>query len=217
MTSAHSPAPRSTAVSLQAIELECIRGDRLLFRDLSFTLQAGEAGLVEGPNGSGKTTLLRTMCGLMRAESGDIHWSGRSIDADRLAFQDQLHYLGHITGIKEELSARENLRAHTALRGGSHTALDVALARVGLEPLAEVAARSFSAGQRRRLALARMLCTPAALWILDEPFTALDRAGVALVQELIEEHCNGGGIALLSSHQAVRLRCAGVTTVNLAS
>lgn len=215
MTSAHCPAPRSAAVCLQAIDLECVRGERLLFEGLNFVLHAGEAGLVEGPNGSGKTTLLRTVCGLIQPEAGEIRWREIAIDADRLLFQSQLHYLGHATGIKEELSARQNLLAHVALRGGVGAAVMPALRRVDLEALADVAARSFSAGQRRRLALARMLCTPAALWVLDEPFTALDRAGVGLVQELIEEHCAGGGVALLSSHQQVQLRCAAANTVVL--
>ncbi len=208
MTSAHSSAPPATAASLQAIDLECVRGERVLFQGLNFSLRAGEAGLVEGPNGSGKTTLLRTVCGLMRPETGEVRWRGDGIEADRLAFQAQLHYLGHATGIKDELSARENLLAHVSLRGGVRTAVASALERVGLTELTHVAARSFSAGQRRRLALARMLCSPAALWIMDEPFTALDRAGVGLVQELIEEHCAAGGVALLSSHQTVALRCA---------
>ena len=215
MTSAHRPAPRSAAVCLQAIDLECVRGERLLFEGLNFVLRAGEAGLVEGPNGSGKTTLLRTVCGLIQPETGEIRWCDTTIDADRLLFQSQLHYLGHATGIKEELSARQNLLAHVALRGGGAAAVLPALRRVGLEDLADVAARSFSAGQRRRLALARMLCTPAALWVLDEPFTALDRAGVGLVQELVEEHCAGGGMALVSSHQQVQLRCAAASTVVL--
>lgn len=215
MTSVHSPAPRPAAASLEVIDLECVRGERVLFEGLGFGLRAGEAGLVEGPNGSGKTTLLRTVCGLLRPEAGEIRWRGATIDADRLAFQGQLHYLGHATGIKEELSARQNLAAHLALRAGSREVLMPALDRVGLEALADVAVRSFSAGQRRRLALARMLCTPAALWVLDEPFTALDRAGVALVQALIEEHCAAGGVALLSSHQQVRLRCAAPAAVVL--
>lgn len=215
MTSAHSPAPQTAAASLEGIDLECVRGERVLFQDLNFVLRAGEAGLVEGPNGSGKTTLLRTVCGLMRPENGEIRWRGDEIESDRLAFQAQLHYLGHAAGIKEELSARENLLAHVALRGGVRTAVASALARVGLAELADVAARSFSAGQRRRLALARMLCSPAALWVMDEPFTALDRAGVALVQALIEEHCETGGVALLSSHQEIQLRCAASIKVQL--
>lgn len=216
MTSAHSPAPRAAATSLEVIDLECVRGEQVLFEGLDFSVRAGEAGLVEGANGSGKTTLLRTVCGLLRPEAGEIRWRGAAIDADRLAFQAQLHYLGHATGIKEELSARQNLAAHTALRGDAREALVPALARVGLAPFADAAVRTFSAGQRRRLALARMLCTPAPLWVLDEPFTALDRAGVALVQELIEEHCAAGGVALLSSHQQVQLRCAAPAAVVLA-
>ena len=216
MTSAHFPAPRPAAASLEAIELECVRGERVLFRGLRFALRAGEAGLVEGPNGSGKTTLLRTVCGLMRPETGEIRWCGSSIESDRLGFQGQLHYLGHVTGIKDELSARENLLAHVALRGGKGSGVAPALARVGLAELAGVAARKFSAGQKRRLALARMLCTPAPLWVMDEPFTALDRAGVELVQQLIEEHCGDGGVALLSSHQMVQLRCAAPEMVILA-
>lgn len=215
MTSAQSLAPRPAAASLEVIDLECVRGERVLFQGLGFRLRAGEAGLVEGPNGSGKTTLLRTVCGLMRPEAGEIRWQDRAIDADRLVFQAQLHYLGHATGIKEELSAVQNLAAHMALRGGRREAITPALERVGLADLADVAVRSFSAGQRRRLALARMLCTPARLWVMDEPFTALDRAGVALVQELIEEHCATGGVALLSSHQQVQLRCAAAEAVVL--
>lgn len=216
MISAQSPAPPDSAASLEVHDLECIRGERVLFQDLSFSLGAGQAGLVEGPNGSGKTTLLRAICGLIQPEAGEIRWRGQSIEADRLGFQGQLHYLGHATGIKDELTAVQNLTAHMALRGGRADVVGPVLERVGLGRLAHAAVRSFSAGQRRRLALARMLCTPAQLWVLDEPFTALDRAGVALVQELIEAHCETGGVALLSSHQQVQLRCAAREAVVLA-
>lgn len=200
---------------LEAVELACQRGDRLLFRGLSFTVTPGAAVLVEGGNGSGKTTLLRTVCGLMRAEEGEVRWNGEPIERDRLEFQANLGYLGHVHGIKDELTAEENLRVATALQGVSRDRIGAALERVGLAALADVRARQLSAGQRRRLALARLLLGSARLWVLDEPFTALDRAGIGLVEDMIEEHCAGGGMVLMSSHHGVSLNCLSPARVQL--
>lgn len=212
----HSPAVvNNVSDVLEAVELTCVRGERLLFEGLSFQVASGSTVLVEGSNGSGKTTLLRTVCGLMHAEEGEVRWNGAPIDRDRLAFQGLLGYLGHIHGIKDELTAAENLRFAAALQGTPPAGVAAALARVGLGALGEVRARQLSAGQRRRLALARLLLGRARLWVLDEPFTALDRAGIALVEEMIEGHCAAGGMVLMSSHHGVTLNCIGPLRVQL--
>jgi len=216
MTSEHSsPAPDTRTEVLEAVNLACQRGERLLFRGLSFTVTPGLTVLVEGSNGSGKTTLLRTVCGLMQPEEGEIRWNGAPVGRDRLAFQARLGYLGHVHGIKDELTAEENLRVAAALAGVSRERVAAALARVGLAPLAEVRARQLSAGQRRRLALARLLLGAARLWVLDEPFTALDRAGMGLVEAMIEDHCAAGGMVLMSSHHGVELNCISPIRVEL--
>ena len=216
MTSVHSlPAAQTTTDLLEVVDLTCQRGDRLLFQGLGFTVSPGLAVLVEGSNGSGKTTLLRTVCGLMRAEEGEVRWNGAPIERDRLEYQAQLGYLGHVHGIKDELTAEENLRVAGSLHGTRAPAIEAALARVGLAGLRHARARQMSAGQRRRLALARLLLGRVRLWVLDEPFTALDRAGMGLVEAMIEDHCAAGGMALMSSHHGVALNCASPVRVQL--
>lgn len=192
---------------LEADRLECQRGGRILFGDLSFSLRAGEALLVEGENGAGKTSLLRLLCGLSRPASGEVRWRGRPISAQRSDYARDMAWLGHHHGVKPELKTFENLAFAASLRGEARRAgVDEALETVGLGEQAEVAGRALSAGQKQRLALARLLLSRARLWILDEPFTALDTAGGELVRTLIEKHLAEGGLAVLTSHQPVSLR-----------
>jgi heme exporter protein A len=190
---------------LEAHGLACRRGDRQLFSGLSFALPPGEALHVEGHNGSGKTSLLRMLCGLNRPSAGEIRWGGQAIGDLGDAFHAELLYIGHHNGIKDELTGLENLALADRLRGGSGSedaCLD-ALARMGLAGLQELPAAMLSQGQRRRLALSRLLLSRAPLWILDEPFTALDHKAVAQVRITIEQHLAKGGIVVMVTHQDV--------------
>lgn len=192
---------QATSPLFEVKELECWRGDRCLFSGLSLALSAGEALQVVGPNGSGKTTLLRAVCGLTRPELGDLIFRGASLDGNPRTFRSELVYIGHENGLKSELTALENLRAlrdMSAQRRG--LSLHAALKRVGLEDFEDRPVRTLSSGQRRRVALARLLVAQATLWLLDEPFTALDQAGARLVNALVEAHLDAGGGIIFTSH-----------------
>jgi len=196
---------------LQADNLYCERDDRVLIRELAFSLQSGEVMQIEGPNGSGKTTLLRILCGLSDDYEGEIFWQGESIARVAQAFRRDTLYFGHLTGVKFSLTARENLRWLLQLKGISvvQTELDEhidrALQQVGLLSYEDVPVYSLSAGQKRRVALARLLIEPARLWVLDEPFTAIDRAGVAELEQLIQQQAVAGGAVLITTHHALDL------------
>jgi heme exporter protein A len=178
------------------------RGDRHILRDVSFSLREGEFLKLTGPNGVGKTTLIRVVCGLLPAESGGVEWRGKPVDSSNDEYHAEMTYLGHLNSLKSDLTARENLRFLAGLREELTDAdIDAALDRVGVLSRGDLAARSLSAGQRRRLALARLLLSGAVLWILDEPVTNLDVAGVGLVEDLVREHVGRGGLALAAAHQ----------------
>jgi heme exporter protein A len=201
---------------LEVENLESTRDDRVLFSGLNFVLKAGEAILVEGANGSGKTTLLRIVCGFVRPDAGVVRWCGQDAERIRPDYQAEVAYLGHAPGIKDELTALENLRIARALgRPRKGIRLQDAMERVGLAGYEYAPVRALSAGQRRRVALARLLVTEARLWILDEPFTALDKAGISTVESILEAHCAQGGMAVLSSHHAVSLGCKTEVPVQL--
>jgi heme exporter protein A len=196
-----------TPPELEAHNLECVRGDRLIFSGLSFKLQAGELLYVEGANGRGKTSLLRILCGLSPPADGEVRWCGQPILSQRHKFYQDLAYLGHHLGVKGELTALENLTLASRLyRIRQEVDLSQILARAGLGSFAETPARALSAGQRQRIALARLLLQEATLWILDEPFTALDQDGIAWVHALLEDHLARGGMVVMSSHQSVAVR-----------
>jgi heme exporter protein A len=192
---------------LQVHDLSCMRGDRRLFAGLDIALDGGELLYVHGHNGSGKTTLLRTLCGLIRPEAGSIHWRGEDIRELREDFARELLYLGHKNGIKGDLTALENLRVSSVLDGFPVSEQQVweALGRIGLDGHEDLETKVLSQGQQRRVALARLLLSRAPLWILDEPFVALDKGAVALLQEVIREHVDAGGMAVLTTHQEVPL------------
>jgi heme exporter protein A len=188
---------------LEAQDLSVIRGDRLLFRQVSFALNAGELLLVEGANGSGKTSLMRVLAGLMDADSGEVRWHGTPTRRMRQEFRGQLLWYGHRSGCKQDLSPRENLRCETALRPGSGGGIAASLERLDILRLLDLPVRVLSAGQQRRVALARLLLSAAPLWLLDEPFTNLDAAGQDLVNTLVSEHLERGGLCVMASHRGL--------------
>jgi heme exporter protein A len=197
----------STDSALQIDALSCVRGDRTLFCDLAFDLEAGELLHLKGENGSGKTTLLRALAGLFLPESGEIRWHGENIRRLREEYSRHLLYLGHLNGIKGDLTAVENLRIAAVLDGFRLTesrAWEV-LGEIGLRGHEDLPSKHLSQGQKRRVALARLLVNRASLWILDEPFTALDVAAVQLLQEVIRRHIDNGGLAVVTTHQAVAM------------
>jgi heme exporter protein A len=187
---------------LEARDINCWRGERHILRDVSFGVSTGEFLKITGPNGVGKTTLLRVVCGLLPAESGVVEWRGKQVTSSNDEYHADMAYLGHLNSLKADLTSRENLRFLAGLRQSLTDAeVDAALDRVGILSRGDLAARSLSAGQKRRLALARLLLSGAQLWILDEPVTNLDVAGIALVEDLIREHIARGGLALAAAHQ----------------
>lgn len=192
---------------LTAHGLACDRGDRRLFSAVDFAVAPGQWLQVEGPNGAGKTSLLRIVAGLAPAADGRIEWEGQPVAEVRDEFHARLLYLGHAPSIKDDLSALENLQTAAAVAGrplDEHTAL-TALRRIGLKGREDLPTRVLSQGQKRRAALARLLCSQARLWILDEPFVALDVAAVSQLCEILDEHLSRGGMLLFTSHQAVQL------------
>lgn len=201
---------------LEVSNLACVRGDHQLFSGLNFKLSAGEIMQVEGENGSGKTTLLRTLCGLMMPAEGKIFWRGEDVRDTDEEYYAEMIYLGHLNAIKDELSALENLRISAGMDGlevDEKQALQV-LRRLGLKGREALPVKVLSQGQRRRVALSRLLVSDAALWILDEPLAALDVRAVGLMQELIAEHLAKNGMVIFTTHQP--LDVAGVETRRLA-
>jgi heme exporter protein A len=187
---------------ISAQDLHVWRGDRHVLRGVSIDAAAGDCVHVAGANGSGKTTLLRVIAGLLIPEQGDVLWQGQPIGANRDAYSAMLSYLGHSDALKPDFSAHENLAFDVGLRHRLQPGeIDQALARVGLAASHEQPARVLSAGQRRRLAMARVMLTAAPLWILDEPFTNLDSGGVLLISGVVAEHLDAGGAALIAAHQ----------------
>lgn len=186
----------------EALNLSCIRDERTLFSGLSFTLEPGEMVQVEGQNGAGKTSLLRILAGLSSPDVGEVRWQGESTRRQRDVFHRQLVYLGHQPGIKTVLTAYENLAFYQSVDGKINAdAIYQALEHVGLLGYEEVTVAQMSAGQQRRVALARLWLSRAPLWILDEPLTAIDIQGVAALMDLFEQHVSRGGMLLLTTHQ----------------
>jgi heme exporter protein A len=207
MTATISPTSNKTSLALEARELTCLRGERTLFSGLDLSISAGQCLHVRGENGVGKTSLLRILTGLSRPEFGEVLWANQSIAIDPLAYHRELLFLGHRDALKEDLSAVENLMMYAALDAVSlpYEKALASLWRFGLRGRENLPVHCLSAGQKRRLLMARMLTRQAKLWILDEPFNALDFQAVNELQDLIAEHLVGNGLVVLTSHQAVSL------------
>ena len=192
---------------LEVINLTCVRGTRRLFKELSFSAENGELVELRGPNGSGKTSLLRILCGLAMPAAGEVRWDGSGIRSLGEEYFGAVAYLGHQNAVKDELTAIENLRISSAVCGyalDKREAQEI-LKRVGLTQQQNLPARVLSAGQRRRLAMTRLLTSKARLWILDEVLTSLDDAAMNLSREFISAHLKQDGIAIVATHQDLNL------------
>jgi heme exporter protein A len=204
--------------SLEAVDLQCTRGERTLFDSLGFTLRGGELLRIGGANGSGKTSLLRIACGLLEPTRGEVHWGGENIQGLQEEFWRQLVYIGHANAVKDDLTAAENLHVACTLAGVPRQPAQIgeALHRLGLAGCENLPARVLSQGQRRRVALARLaLSEGMPLWILDEPFAALDAAAVAHVQNLIAEHLSRGAAVILTTHLEAKITAAAALRIDL--
>jgi len=190
---------------LSAESLTLFRGDRCLFRDVSFALNAGELLILEGSNGSGKTSLMRAIVGMLDLEAGVVRWNGKPVSEQRQVFHGALVWTAHRVALKADLTPVENLRYEAALRPQGGDGLDTVFERLEISRLKPLPLRSLSAGQQRRVALARMLLADVPLWLMDEPFTNLDREGRALVMELVKEHLDKGGMCVMAAHQDVEI------------
>jgi len=202
---------------LEANNLECVRGERRLFAGVGFRLEAGELLYLQGRNGAGKTSLLRMLIGLLPPEAGEIRWQGENIRRLGEDYRAHLCYLGHLNAIKEELTPLENLLAAAQLADeplAEDDALD-ALEQVGLAGREDLACRYLSQGQKRRVALARLVQEKRALWVLDEPFVALDVAAVDWLAGLIGAHLQRGGLAVMTTHQPVSIPAGAVRELRL--
>ena len=190
---------------LSAKNLTLIRGESCLFQDLEFALNPGELLLLEGQNGSGKTSLMRAIAGMLSLETGEIYWNDVPVSEQRQEFHGSLVWLAHRTGLKGDLTLVENLRFEASLRRQANIDPEVIYERLGITRLKRLALRSLSAGQQRRVALARMLMANVPLWLMDEPFTNLDREGRQLVLDLTQEHLASGGMCVMAAHQDIEI------------
>jgi heme exporter protein A len=202
---------------LEVINLTCVRGTRRLFKQLNFSAREGELVELRGPNGSGKTSLLRILCGLATPAAGEVQWNGRSIRKLGEEYFASVAYLGHQNGVKDELTAIENVRVSGAVSGTpiSEAEAKEILQRVGLVQQQNLPTRVLSAGQRRRLGMTRLLTSRATLWILDEVLTSLDDSAMNLSREFILEHLKKDGIAIVATHQDLNLAAPRIQQLRL--
>lgn len=186
---------------LELTDLSCERDERLLFSGLSQTVRSGDILQVQGPNGSGKTTLLRVLTGISTDYEGSLQWRGKDIARNSFDYHSNLLYIGHLPAVKRSLTPEENLDWYCGLSGSGRDEISKALAEVGLAGYEDVPSFRLSAGQLRRVALARLYLSKALVWVLDEPFTAIDYQGVGKLRELFSKHAAAGGILILTTHQ----------------
>jgi heme exporter protein A len=203
-------------VNLEVKELSCTRGGRQVFSGVDIRLSPSELLVVTGPNGSGKSSLLRVLAGFLSPTEGTICWDGTSITEDREAHGARTHYVGHQNAVKSVFTVEENLAFWAGFEGaaGVESRISSALDQVGLRAQADLPAGFLSAGQRRRLNLARLVVHPTALWLLDEPTAALDDASAEIVARMIRDHCTGGGIAIAATHLDLGIEAAQGLDIN---
>ncbi len=204
-------SPFAEAADLVGENLACRRGERLVFRGLGCRLPAGGALVLTGPNGSGKSSLLRLLATLLMPAAGRLLWNGAPVAQDPAGYRGAIHYVGHLDGVKPALTPREMLGFWAALQGARRPAFDAAFAAFGLDRVADWPCRWLSAGQRKRLALARLVAAPAPVWLLDEPGAALDTDGEARLEMAISAHRAAGGSVAVATHQPIPL--PGATTL----
>lgn len=204
---------------LMAQGLACVRGDRLLFKNIGFELKAGGLLYVLGENGSGKSSLLRMLCGLLMPEDGAVFWCGKKIKQDAEDYLPNLAYLGHLNGLKDDLTALENLQIAARLMGNdaSEAKTLAALTAIGIVRCANLPVRVLSQGQKRRVALATLWLTESKLWILDEPFAALDTASVEVLASRLGQHMTNGGMTIITTHQDVAINAQSSQTLRLST
>jgi len=209
---------QTSALSLKADKLACTRNEIELFSQLSFNLLPGELIQIEGANGSGKTSLLRILCGLSRAAEGDVLWNEQPIESCRAEYYASMAYIGHLNGLKSNLTCEENLQAsaiHNPLKADYD--IEEALAIMQVDDLIDEFAGKLSAGQQRRVALTRLLITNAPLWILDEPFTAIDQHSRERLEQLFDQHCQQGGMVILTTHHHLNIANTPVNLIRIDS
>jgi len=216
--------PNKQLPLLSADHLTCIREDRILFEQLNLQINAGDIVQIEGPNGAGKTSLLRILAGLSQPYEGQVFFynhksnneNKKTIAEDREQYHQNLLYLGHLPGVKGEMSASENLTFNLALHGLNTDEVENDLAAVNLLGFEDSLASHLSAGQHRRIALAQLLSSKAKIWILDEPFTAIDKQGVENLEKLFLQHAEQGGCVILTTHQDLTIAKAHLKKITLA-
>lgn len=206
-----------TSNLLAAHGLTCIRGDRALFRNVGFTMSTGGLLYVLGENGSGKSSLLRLICGLLSAEEGYVTWQGQDIRDSAELYRSELLYVGHLGGLKDDLTAFENLQTNAELAGYCRDSASVtsALQAIGVARCANLPVRVLSQGQKRRVALAKLWLSDCKVWILDEPFAALDSASIDILSQRISQHLQQGGLAIITTHQDVSIEADTIQTLRL--
>jgi heme exporter protein A len=206
----------SAAATFAGEGLGCIRGERVVFRDVSFAVEPGGALILRGPNGSGKSSLLRLACGLLKPAAGRLTWGGADARNDAHAHRTRLNYVGHLDAVKAALTVAENV-AFWAAFAGNTAGVAAALERLDLGALADIPARLLSAGQRRRVNLARLAAAPAPLWLLDEPAVSLDETSAALLGQLMADHRARGGIIVAATHAELGLPDAAILELTAAT
>lgn len=185
---------------LECRDLTCVRNDKKLFTGLSFKLAKGKSLIIKGHNGSGKTSLLCIIAGLLDAQSGEVKWRRKNINYDPFSFREDLIYIGHKNALKEYQTVGQNLQFWRDVYGAKPTAFNAAIKKLRLKELLDMPCNMLSAGMRRRVALARLLLSPAKLWLLDEPFSHLDKKHVKIFSTIIKQHNKKGGVAVITSH-----------------
>ena len=196
--------------------LESIRQDNILFSDINFQLNEGELLQIDGVNGSGKSTMLRICAGLTQATEGQVFWNDQNINDCRYQYQQTMTYIGHTNGVKEALTAKENIKVIHALSGRDDKIdYNLVLGQIGLPDVDDILLSKMSAGQKRRIGLTRLIINSSKIWLLDEPFTSLDVNGKSIIEKLIVNHCQNGGMVIFATHQSMEIEGHEVRHIHL--